>query len=147
MKHEDFPVKGFEFMNEPASDEQKRIIIDLAIQAGHNMAPDSLTNPNAWPKPFSKWDAGSMINALKEQLGKQTLDGSCDCPSCNKRQKESRAELSSCETFCHACGQLRLWLHPEKPTICGNCGSTAIEVDKRNSERLEKLREQYRRKP
>jgi hypothetical protein len=69
MKHEDFPVKGFEFMDEPAGDEQKRIIIDLAKQAGHNLEADCLTNPDAWPKPFSKWDAKCMIDALRTQLG------------------------------------------------------------------------------
>ena len=69
MNHEDFPVKGFEFMNEPATDEQKRIIVDLATRAGHNLSPDCINDPNAWPNPFSKWDAGNMITALKEQLG------------------------------------------------------------------------------
>jgi hypothetical protein len=91
MNHEDFPIKGFEFMDEPASDEQKRMIVDLAKQAGHNLAEDCLTRADAWPKPFSKWDAGNMITALKEQLEETAKTSACEC-----------------ETFCHACGQLRL---------------------------------------
>ncbi len=45
-----------------------------------------------------------------------------------------------CETFCHACGQLRLWCKTERPTACGNCGSVHIEVDAVGSERLTSLR-------
>ena len=142
MKHEDFPVKGFEFMNEPAGDEQKQIIIDLAIRAGHNMAPDSLTNPDAWPKPFSKWDAGNMITALKEQLEEQSRE----CPPHNPNAELGLNSNSACETFCHTCGQLRLWLKPKDPTACGNCGSNNIDIDNVNSERLRKLREE-RNKP
>ena len=51
----------------------------------------------------------------------------------------------ACETFCHKCGQLRLWLKPEKPIACGNCGSDNIEVDDVNSARLEALRDNYSR--
>jgi hypothetical protein len=138
MKHEDFPVKGFEFMNEPASDEQKCIIVDLATRAGHNLEADCLTNPDTWPKPFSKWDAGNMITALKEQLEETAKASACECDAC-------KMAASACETFCHACGQFRLWLKPEDPTACGNCGSTRIDIDDINSERLEKLREEYKK--
>lgn len=69
MNHEDFPVKGFEFMNEPATEDQKRIIIDLMNRAGYPTPPDCLTNAKAWPDPFSKWDAGEMIENLRAQIG------------------------------------------------------------------------------
>jgi len=32
MKHEDFSVKGFEFMDEPATDEQKKLIIEICTE-------------------------------------------------------------------------------------------------------------------
>lgn len=50
-----------------------------------------------------------------------------------------------CEVFCHDCGQLRLWLKGVKVEACGNCGSTKIETDKLNSERLGTLRANYSR--
>lgn len=45
-----------------------------------------------------------------------------------------------CETYCHSCGQLRLWCKSEKPVMCGNCGAVTIEVDTVGSERFSKLR-------
>jgi len=63
MKHEDFPVKRFDFMDEPATDEQKEIILglwdELGVGANHN---------GRWPDPFTKWDAGQLIEVLKEKI-------------------------------------------------------------------------------
>ena len=61
MEHEAFPVAGFEFMDEPATDDQKKIIVELAKEKGHPVHPDG-----PWPVPFTKWDAKSMIDALRE---------------------------------------------------------------------------------
>jgi len=61
MEHEDFPVKGFEFMNEAATEEQKDIIFDLAQKKGR-----PIKREGQWPTPFTKWDAKNMIEALKE---------------------------------------------------------------------------------
>ena len=66
MEHEDFPVKGFEFMNEPATDEQKRIIADLCEKRGTPIDIHA-----QWPDPFTKWDAGNMIQILKESIEEQ----------------------------------------------------------------------------
>lgn len=63
MEHEDFPVAGFEFMNEDATDEQKDIITKLAGEAGM-----PIDRNGQWPTPFSKWDAKSMIDALQEKI-------------------------------------------------------------------------------
>jgi hypothetical protein len=60
MKHEDFHVKGFEFMDEPATDEQKKLILEICKERQIPIDPDG-----PWPKPFSKWDAGQMIDTLK----------------------------------------------------------------------------------
>lgn len=61
MEHEEFPVKeGFGFMNEPATEEQKDIIFDLAQKKGR-----PIKREGQWPNPFSKWDAANMIDALK----------------------------------------------------------------------------------
>lgn len=49
-------------------------------------------------------------------------------------------DVTPCETYCHACRQLRLWAKLEKPAACGNCGSTEIEVDVVGSERFSCLR-------
>lgn len=49
----------------------------------------------------------------------------------------------SCETFCSACGQLRLWAKPEKPKVCGCCGSTRIVIGPLLGEQLPKLREEW----
>jgi hypothetical protein len=54
-------------------------------------------------------------------------------------------KTNACETFCHSCGQLRLWLRPEPPKACGNCGSTNIEIGEIDSERLTRLKEEYKR--
>lgn len=59
MKHEDFPIPGFEFMNEPATEEQKDIICSLAVKKGLEIKRDG-----TWPNPFTKWDAKNMIDAL-----------------------------------------------------------------------------------
>lgn len=63
MEHEDFPVAGFEFMNEPATDEQKRIIIELVSKLGLE-----LDHSGEWPNPFTKWDAANMIDALRSSI-------------------------------------------------------------------------------
>lgn len=60
MEHENFPIKGFEFMNEPATEEQKDIIFNLAHRKGKAM-----NRHGKWPDPFSKWDAKNMIEALE----------------------------------------------------------------------------------
>ena len=64
MEHEPFPVAGFEFMNEPATPEQKEIIVELATKCGTPIDPNGV-----WPDPFSKHDAYSMIKALRAKLG------------------------------------------------------------------------------
>ena len=64
MKHESFPVNGFDFMNEPATDEQKKLILEICKERQIPVDPDG-----PWPEPFSKWDAGQMIDTLK---GKKT---------------------------------------------------------------------------
>lgn len=60
MDHENFPVTGFEFMNEAATEEQKDIIFKLAEEKGRPLKRDG-----QWPSPFSKWDAANMIESLK----------------------------------------------------------------------------------
>lgn len=60
MQHEDFPVRGFEFMNEPATDEQKDIIAAAAKQKGR-----AIDRHGRWPTPFSRFDAASMIEVLR----------------------------------------------------------------------------------
>lgn len=60
MEHEEFPVAGFDFMNEPATSEQKGIIVQLAAVRG---TPIDLFG--RWPEPFTKWDAKCMIDALE----------------------------------------------------------------------------------
>lgn len=47
------------------------------------------------------------------------------------------------ETFCHDCGQLRLWLKGETPTCCGNCKSNNIIVGELNSDELTKAKEEW----
>ncbi|KKK86925.1 hypothetical protein LCGC14_2758380 [marine sediment metagenome] len=66
MEHKNFPVKGFEFMDEQATETQKDIIFELAIKAGRAM-----NRFGKWPDPFTKWDAGQMIYALKEEVKEQ----------------------------------------------------------------------------
>lgn len=60
MKHETFPVAGFEFMNEPATDEQKALIKVAALRLELELTDD-------WPSPFSKWDAFRMLSELDAQ--------------------------------------------------------------------------------
>ena len=67
MRNEPFPVKGFEFMDEPATDDQKEIIMDLMAKVQDIPRESILDN---WPDPFSKWDAARMIDSLKEELEK-----------------------------------------------------------------------------
>ena len=69
MEHEDFPVAGFEFMNEPATDAQKDIIVALAARAG-----TPIDRNGKWPKPFSKWDAKQMIDSLRIEVGEPLDD-------------------------------------------------------------------------
>jgi len=66
MEHEDFPVKGFEFMNEAATEEQKDIIFKLCQQKGK-----PINRHGQWPNPFSKWDAATMIKTLEELPDRQ----------------------------------------------------------------------------
>lgn len=61
MDHEKFPVQGFEFMNEPATEDQKNIIFNLCEKKGK-----PIKREGQWPTPFSKWDAANMIKALEE---------------------------------------------------------------------------------
>lgn len=65
MEHEEFPVKGYEFMNEPASEKQKDLICELAERKGM-----PIDRHGQWPDPFSKWDAASMIEALNDRPDK-----------------------------------------------------------------------------
>ena len=60
MKHQNFPLEGFEFMDEPATEEQKDMIAELCKSL--DMPIDRY---GEWPDPFSKWDAVNMINTLK----------------------------------------------------------------------------------
>ena len=62
MKHEGFSVRGFEFMDEPATDIQKNLIVELGEEVGTPMERNGV-----WPDPFTKWDAWQMIDALKER--------------------------------------------------------------------------------
>lgn len=52
---------------------------------------------------------------------------------------------TACETFCRACGQLRLWGHDRKPEACGNCGSDDIVIGPLNGDELPKLRRDWQR--
>lgn len=63
MEHEDFPVVGFEFMNEPATEQQKDLICELADRVGRPLYRDG-----EWPTPFTKWDAANMISVLESAL-------------------------------------------------------------------------------
>ena len=60
MKHEPFTVEGFEFMNEPATDDQKDLICQIAARKGRPIHRDG-----AWPVPFTRYDAARMIDALE----------------------------------------------------------------------------------
>ena len=60
MKHEDFPVEGFEFMDEEATETQKDIIVDLCNKRGTPVDRNGI-----WPNPFTKYDAATMIERLK----------------------------------------------------------------------------------
>ena len=66
MKHQNFPIADFEFINEPATDEQKQLITDLCEKRG-----TPIDIHGQWPNPFSKWDAGNMIEILKESIEEQ----------------------------------------------------------------------------
>lgn len=61
MKHEPFPVEGFDFMNDPATDQQKDLIVKLAEEKGK-----PIKRYGKWPEPFTKFDAANMIAALEE---------------------------------------------------------------------------------
>lgn len=65
MEHEKFPVEGFEFMDKPATLQQKEIIVNLADDLGTPIDMDGV-----WPEPFSKWDAYHMIKGMKRQKEK-----------------------------------------------------------------------------
>lgn len=60
MKHEKFPVAGFEFMDEPATEEQKDLIVKLFNEKGHPMKRNG-----KWPSIFSKWDAGKWMAHIR----------------------------------------------------------------------------------
>lgn len=68
MEHEDFPVPGFEFMNDKATDEQKDRIVKLAEKAGK-----PIDRNGEWPEPFSRWDANGMIEALEQIIKEKRL--------------------------------------------------------------------------
>jgi hypothetical protein len=60
MEHADFPIDSFGFMNDPATNEQKEMIVELCE------ARDTPIDPNGkWPEPFTKWDAKRMIDNLE----------------------------------------------------------------------------------
>jgi len=67
MNHENFPVDGFKFMNEPATDEQKTLILQLVDQLDLNV-----DHSGEWPEPFSRWDAYRTIQELRYALNEQT---------------------------------------------------------------------------
>lgn len=52
---------------------------------------------------------------------------------------------TTCETFCHDCGQLRLWARPDPVKACGNCGSARIETGLIGCEWLDGLRAEWRK--
>ena len=76
MDHEKFPVAGFEFMDEPATDTQKDIIADLAAKAG-----EPIDRNGQWPEPFSKFDAANMIHQLEQRLGRPSFHSAIIMPS------------------------------------------------------------------
>ncbi len=49
----------------------------------------------------------------------------------------------ACETFCEKCGHLRLWLKPEYPDKCGNCGEPAPLVGGIGGKLLKRLRDEW----
>lgn len=64
MMHEAFPTPGFEFMDEPATDEQKELIVHEAARIGVVIedGPDA-----QWPAPvFSRYDAARMLDAIDD---------------------------------------------------------------------------------
>lgn len=63
MQHEDFPVPGFEFMNEPATEQQKDLCCELARALGN-----PINRNGDWPDPFTKYDAAGMIASLEQRL-------------------------------------------------------------------------------
>lgn len=67
MEHEEFPVAGFEFMNESATDEQKKIIIDLSTALCKNQGIE-FDPDGEWPEDFTKWDAARMITELTDAI-------------------------------------------------------------------------------
>lgn len=105
MQHEAFPVAGFEFMDEPATEQQKNIICELATQAGKPIDRDG-----QWPTPFTKWDAKNMIEAL-EGLPIETCDwhpehGEDDVPRgerCGVVATHRIAWLDGSERYSFAC--------------------------------------------
>jgi hypothetical protein len=71
MEHEDFPTQGFEFMNEPATEEQKDIIVELArARLGRE-----IDRHGEWPSPFSRWDAARMIETIEASARGQGSTG------------------------------------------------------------------------
>jgi hypothetical protein len=48
-----------------------------------------------------------------------------------------------CETFCDACGQLRLWCKPGKPSSCGGCGSASIVTGNVGGDDLPRMRKEW----
>ena len=58
-----FPVPGFEFMDEPATEQQKDTIARIAAEKG-----TPIDRHGVWPSPFSKWDAAQMIEALEAMV-------------------------------------------------------------------------------
>ena len=57
-------------MNEPATDKQKDIIVELAAKAG-----TPVHRNGTWPNPFTKWDAKNMIDVLRDKIEEQQQQG------------------------------------------------------------------------
>ena len=95
MKHEDFKVKSFEFdpgeslkrdMDEPATDEQKKLIIEICMERQIPIDPNG-----PWPNPFTKWDAGQMIDTLKGKV--KPLSGP-KCQHCGNPMESAKTKFS-----------------------------------------------------
>lgn len=71
------------FWSEPATDDQKRIILSAMRELGmvrmlNGFTVAEITDPTLWPTPFrvwpgefSRWDAYRLIRKLEERLGKR----------------------------------------------------------------------------
>lgn len=71
MDHEDFPVPGFEFMEEAATDQQKDFIVEIA----RSLLGRVIDRRGAWPDPFTRWDAVRMIDAIEQEARERSSRG------------------------------------------------------------------------